>query len=186
MFVLFVAIADFGRIFATNIALEAATRDAAETIANQYLANPPGPLDTAPAATDPPSYYGALHTAGAAVVCAELRSQPNTNYDPGTQTCPDMPVVFACVHDGADTNCGVEASPGSGGLPASCTQMASTPTNAQSGTQPHARWVEVRVCYHFTPLISTSMVPLGDFWLQSTRTFIVPCYFRTGSATECG
>jgi len=186
LFVLFVAIADFGRIFAANIAVEAAARDAAEATANQYLANPPGSLDAPPVAADPSTYYGDLHAAAASVVCAELRSQLNTNYDPATKTCPDMPVVFACVHDSADTYCGIKASPGAGAVPSSCTQMSTPPSNSQSPGEPAARWVEVRVCYHFTPLISSSMVALGDFWLESTRTFVVPCYFRTGSATECG
>ena len=42
MLMMFIAIADFGRIFAAMITLESATRDAAEAAANQYLANPPG------------------------------------------------------------------------------------------------------------------------------------------------
>src|SRR5690554_6949879 len=45
LLILFVAIADFGRIFAAGVAIEAATRDAAEATANEYLSNPPGPLD---------------------------------------------------------------------------------------------------------------------------------------------
>jgi len=37
LLVLFLAVADFGRVFAASIAVEAATRDAAEATANQYL-----------------------------------------------------------------------------------------------------------------------------------------------------
>ena len=188
--ILFLAVADFGRVFAASIAVEAATRDAAEATANQYLADPPGPLDSpAPAPSVPDTYYGSLHglhAYGAGVVCAELRSQLNTNYDQSTQTCPDMPVVFVCVHDGADPSCDSEASPGSSGVPAGCTALATTPTNAQSLDQPSARWVEVRTCYHFTPLLNLPIFSLGDFWLQRTRDFTIPCYFRTGTPNECG
>ena len=41
LLIVFVAIADFGRIFAAGVDLEAATRNAAEATANEYLANPP-------------------------------------------------------------------------------------------------------------------------------------------------
>src|SRR6476659_2646329 len=52
LLMIFVAIADFGRIFAASIAIEAATRDAAEAVANRYVASWPGPLDQpAPAVT---------------------------------------------------------------------------------------------------------------------------------------
>lgn len=187
LLVLLVAVADFGRIFAAGIAVEAATRDAAEATANQYLANPPGPLDAAAAPTPPASsYYDPLHHYGAGVVCAELRDQLNTNYDPSTQTCPDMPVVFVCIHDGVDPSCASEASPGTAGVPADCTAVASSPTNAQSGDQPSARWVEVRTCYHFTSLLGLPILSFGDFWLQRTRNFTIPCYFRTGTPNECG
>lgn len=180
LLVLFGAVADFGRIFASGVTLEAATRDAAEATANQYLADPPGPLSS-PAPVPSTAYYNALHAYGASVVCAELRNQPNTNYDPSTQTCPDMPIVFVCIHDGADPSCASEASPGTAGVPAACTALAPAPTNSQSVDQPSARWVEVRTCYHFTLLLS-----VGDFWLQRTRNFTIPCYFRTGTPNECG
>ena len=39
---LFVAIADFGRVFAAGVVIEAAARDAAELVAEEYLRNPPG------------------------------------------------------------------------------------------------------------------------------------------------
>jgi len=72
LLILFIAIADFSRIFATSVAVEAATRDAAEAIANEYLSNPPGPLNIA-APTGNQPYYDALHTSAASVVCEELR-----------------------------------------------------------------------------------------------------------------
>jgi hypothetical protein len=184
LLMLFVTIADFGRIFATNIQLEAATRDAAESAANQYVAAPPGgqPLSS-PAPAGSTTYYGPLHAATARVVCSELRELPNTNFDSGTGTCPDMPVVFVCVHDGQDTDCGTAASPGSGGIPAGCTDMATPPTSSQVG---QARWVEVRTCYRFTATLHMPLFSLGDFWLQHTASFAIPCYFAIGSPSECG
>lgn len=181
LIVLFVAIADFGRIFATMIMIESATRDAAEAAANEYLANPPGPLD-APAPSGNQPYYDALHRSAADVVCAELRSLPNTNYDAGTNRCPDMPVVVVCVHDGQDAGCSTAAQPG-GTVPSQCTDFTPAATSDQGGTT--QRWVEVRTCYHFTPLLNVPVIPLGDFWLQRSRDFTIPCYFVLGTS-ECG
>lgn len=187
LLVLFIAIADFGRVFVAGVALEAATRDAAEAAANQYVAVPPGPLD-APAPAGDPTYYGALHTYGASVVCAEMRDLPSTNYDAGPPpTCPDMPLVIVCVHDGQDTDCTVPASAVTAGIPSKCNGFTPPPSSSQTtnpdGTQ--SRWVEVRTCYHFTALLSLPIFSLGDFWLQRTRNFTIPCWFALAGA-ECG
>jgi hypothetical protein len=188
---MFLAIADFGRIFASSIAIEAATRDAAEATANRYVSTPPGMLATPPVTLAQPapagdsSYYGPLHSYAAGVVCAELRDQPATNYDALTNSCPDMPIVMVCVHDGQDTDCGSVASPGSAPIPAGCALFNPAPTNVQLSSQPNARWVEVRTCYHFTAIINTPLFSLGDFWLQHTNDFTIPCYFAGGSA-QCG
>ena len=187
LLILFVGIADFGRVFVAGVALEAATRDAAEAAANQYLAAPPGPLGS-PAPTDNQPYYDALHTYAAGVVCAEMRDLPSTNYDPGPPpACPDMPLVMVCLHDGADPVCAMKASPGSGGIPASCGGFSPAPDNSQpanpDGTR--SRWVEVRTCYRFTALLSLPIFSLGDFWLERTRSFTIPCWFVMGGA-ECG
>jgi hypothetical protein len=198
LFILFVAIADFGRIFATGIELEAATRNAAEAAANQYVATPPGPLN----AVAPPgntAYYDPLHTYAASVVCAELRDLPNTNYDSNTSTCPnmvdtaspprtDMPVVIVCVHDAQDTSCANRADPGGGGIPPECTSLVTGPSNAQTtypdGTKP--RSVEVRACYQFTSILNLPLFSLGNVWLQDAATFDVPCYFALGTPQQCG
>lgn len=187
LLVLFVAVADFGRVFVAGVTLEAATRNAAEATANRYVATPPGPLD-APAPGGDQAYYDALHAYGAGVVCAEMRDLPGTNYDAGPPpTCPDMPVVVVCVHDGADGGCASQASAGGGGIPASCGDFTPSATSAQvtspDGTKP--RWVEVRTCYHFTPLLNLPLFSLGDVWLQRTRNFTIPCWFVLTGA-ECG
>ena len=186
LLVVFIAIADFGRIFAASIAVEAATRNAAEAAANQYLAVPPGPLSAA-APIGVPAYYNALRAYAAGVVCAELRDLPNTNYDSGTKTCPNMPLVMVCVHDGQDTGCGSLASPGSGGTPVDCGSFSPVPNNSQpvSG-QVGARWVEVRTCYRFTAILHVPLFSLGDFWIQRSRNFTIPCYFALGTPAECG
>jgi hypothetical protein len=181
LLVLIVAVADFGRIFATMIAVESATRDAAEAVANAYITTPPGPMSTA-APGGNPGYYTGLHTSAANVVCAELRDLPNTNYDTVSNTCPDMPAVLVCVHDGQDTGCHAAAQPG-GTIPSECTDLTSAPTSDQGGTT--QRWVEVRTCYHFTPLLNVAFFHLGDFWLQRSRNFTIPCYFVLGTS-ECG
>jgi hypothetical protein len=170
LLVLFIAIADFGRIFAAGIAVEAATRDAAEAVANEYLSNPPGPLDSpAPSGNQP--YYDNLHAYGQGVVCAELRGLPNTD-------CSGVPAVVICVHDGQDGACG-----SSTGNSASCGDFTPAATNSQNSTT--QRWVEVRTCYHFTPILQLPLFAFGDVWLQRTRNFTIPCYFVLGQ-DECG
>ena len=184
LLMLFIAVADFGRIFATIIALEAATRDAAEATANRYVSAYPGALDQ-PAPAGDPAYYAPLHAYAAGVVCAEMRTFPATNYDPATNTCPDMPVVIVCVHDAQDTECANRASPGTDPIPAECSVFNPAPNHDQLPGQPGARWIEVRACYHFTALLHLPLFSLGDFWLQRTNEFTIPCYFVLGSA-QCG
>jgi hypothetical protein len=194
LLIVFVAIADFGRIFAAGVDLEAATRDAAEATANEYLADPPGdPALTAaerlqlPAPGGNQPYYDKLHAYGAGVVCAELRGLPNTNYDSGTNTCPDMPVVIVCIHDSQDGGCGTPAQPGGGGIPGNCGDFTPPATSYQvtnpDSTKP--RWVEVRTCYKFTALLNNMpLFPFSEIWMQRTRTFTIPCYFALGEV-EC-
>ena len=186
LLVVFVAIADFGRFFAAGIAIEAATRDAAEAVANRYVAAyPPGATLDQPAPAGDTAYYAPLHAYAAGVVCAELRDLPNTNYDAGTNTCPNMPVVMVCIHDSQDTDCATLASPGGAGTPAGCDSFSPAPSNSQLAGQPGARWVEVRTCYHFTAILNMPLFSLGDFWIQRANEFAVPCYFVLGTA-ECG
>ncbi len=191
MLMMFIVMADFGRIFAAMITLESATRDAAEAAANLYIASAPGPLN-APAPAGVPSYYDALHTKAAQVVCNDMRGQPNTNYDSLTKTCPDMPLVMVCVHDSQDTSCSSLASPGSSTPPAQCTGFSPPPDKGQgaalqtpSSPPTRSRWVEVRTCYKFTAILNAPLFNLGDFWLQRTNQFTIPCYYVLG-LDECG
>jgi hypothetical protein len=181
MLVLFVAFADFGRIFANSLLLEAAARNAAELSSSEYLANPPGGTTLLAPSTGDAAYYDDLHRLIARSVCTETRELPNAIYDPGTATCPGMPLIRACVHDGVDPSCDGDVLGAT--IPAECGEMALPMSNSQSGSS--ERWVEVRLCYRFTSLIDVPLVSFGEFWLQRTRTFAIPCYFILGS-DPCG
>ena len=84
-----IVMADFGRIFAGMITLESATRNAAEAAANLYIAAAPGALN-APAPTGNPSYYDALHSKAAQVVCNDItasRTRTTTARRTPVRTC---------------------------------------------------------------------------------------------------
>ena len=183
LMILFVGIADFGRIFNAGVVLEASSRDAAEHSAQKYLANPPGdPSDppplrlSVPAPAPDPSYYVDLHADAAKVVCAESNIRPNT--DATGTTCPTWPAVAVCVHDGQDPICGTVPPGFNASPPPQCTQLAGTWSNAEPAAG--ERTVEVRACYRFTSILRLSLFSLGDFYLERTRTFTIPCYFATG------
>ncbi|HET7027389.1 MAG TPA: TadE/TadG family type IV pilus assembly protein [Candidatus Limnocylindrales bacterium] len=180
--ILFVGIADFGRIFNAGVIVEAATRDAAEHAAQKYIAAPPGNPSDPPAvrlAAPPPpadsSYYSDLHVDAAKAVCAESRQLPNADFSSGT--CATWPVVGVCVHDGADPICGVPPPGFAASHPAECGEL-DQPWDASAGSS--ERWVEVRTCYKFTALLRLPLFSLGDFYVQRTRSFAIPCYFATG------
>jgi hypothetical protein len=184
LIMLVVIVADFGRIFAASLTLEAATRDGAEVMANAYLANPPGGITVLnqPAPAGDSAYYAPLHALAARTVCNETADLANSAYDSATSTCAGMPVIEACIHDGQDTNCGIEAHGAS--VPPECGNLSTAPTNAHGGPDT-PRWTEVRVCYRFTAILNLPLLSFGDFWLQRTRTFVIPCYFVLGTS-ECG
>ena len=184
LILLFVAIADFGRVFTAGILLDAAARDGAEVAAFEYLRQPPGPLvDPAPSPPDA-AYYDDIHLKAARTVCAEMRDLPNTTSSGAD--CAPLPAIQVCIHDGQDPSCAQSPFPGGPAPPAECTLLTSPPTNAQEPPFGNKqRWVEVRVCYHFTMILHVPWVPLGDVWLQRTRTFVIPCYFALGYG-DCG
>jgi hypothetical protein len=180
LMVLLLGVADFGRVFAAGITLEAAARNGAEAVALERLHNPP----TTPG---DPAYYQALHNLAASTVCHEARSLPNTTYDAGPpESCPDMPIVAVCVHDGADPLCSEPAavSGNSGVVPPQCSQVLDTTnrTNDFPSGDTSSKFVEVRTCYRFTTLFNLHLrlpmsagMDLGDVWLQRTRTFVIDC-----------
>jgi hypothetical protein len=179
LLVLLLGVADFGRIFAAGITVEAAARDGAEAVALERLHNPP----TTPG---DPAYYQALHNLAARTVCHEARELPNTTYAAGPpEACPAMPVVAVCVHDDRDPLCAAADAIAlhSGAVPPGCADVLdpSNRTNT-SGGEASSHYVEVRACYHFTTLFDLHVslpfnagLNLGDVWVQRTRTFVVDC-----------
>ena len=181
MLMLFIGIADLGRVFAVGVVTEAATRDAAEVAAMAYLSDSPGTtgLDV-PVSGATSTEYVAIHNAAAAAVCQEMQALPNTA---GTgANCTGMPFIRVCIHDGADTDCASEAFGAS--IRAECPQTGGPMSNSQTGGYPQ-RWVEVRVCYQFTPILEAPIFNFGEIWVERTRAFVIPCYFSLG-AGDCG
>jgi hypothetical protein len=202
LLVLLVAIADFGRVFATGIAVEAAARNAAEVVSEDYLRNPPGDPALTPAqrlAAPAPtsgynSYYNDLALKAARTVCVELRSLPNTTYQSADGSCPSWPVVRVCIHDQTSNTggnqCGGSITPGfDASPPGECTSMPSpgdpgwNPT--MSGGSETSRYVEVRVCYLFTTILNLPIVP-SRIVFQNTRTFTIACFQDPSAAGNNG
>jgi hypothetical protein len=190
LLVLLLGIADFGRVFAAGISMEAAARNGAEAAAIERLRNKP-PVPGDPTET---SYYQGLHDLAARTVCHDAQLLPNTTYDAGPpESCPDMPVVAVCVHDDQDPLCSAAnaVSGHSGSVPPECAQILDTSnrTNA-SGGETSSKYVEVRACYHFTTLFNLHLqlpfgsgMNVGDVWLQRTRNFVIDC--PPGSVPTC-
>ena len=188
LIVLLVGTADFGRVFQAGITTEAAARDAAEAVAQEYLRNGPGAPprpqnEPAPLPADSDyngtTYYQALHDLAARTACREARVLANSTYTPddpltpGIQdTClspdeaanPSMPVIMTCVHDGVDPLCGDVAYGAT--VPPECTEFADAPTPAQAdlAVGEESRYVEVRVCYRFTTLLNLQDLALPFGW----------------------
>jgi hypothetical protein len=178
LLVLLLGLADFGRVFASSISLEAAARNGAEAAAQEYVQmsrnRPGGVLST--------DDYDHLHALAVEKVCEESVTLPNADTVGGA--C-GMPVVAVCIHDGSGDPgvCGGEAAT----APADCTALDSWDPllegAAPSGSSP-LPYVEVRVCYRFTTLFNLSNLQLpfgwglslGDFYLQKDRNFTVACY----------
>jgi Flp pilus assembly protein TadG len=191
LLVLLLGVADFGRVFSSGIALEAAARNGAEAAAQEYvqlLRNRTDPL------TSPD--YDRLHRIAIEEICGEAALLPSQAVS-GTGDCADisedvattltMPAVAVCIHDGADPFC-VDAQVTS--APAECSRMHSTtwspavagydPPDPTLGPLPY---VEVQLCYRFTTLMNADVdlpfgwgISLGDLWMERTREFVVACY----------
>lgn len=195
LLMLFVAIADFGRVFAASIVIEAAARNAAEVAAQDYLRNPPGdPMLTAAQrlavpAPNPgdPAYYDDLGLKAGRTACVETRNLPNTSYVAADGSCPEWPLIRVCVHDGvtAGNPCGNAISPGfQASTPSECDQVpppgdaAWNPSKAGGGVAPGdepSRYVEVRICYPFTAILNIPIMP-SRIILQRTRIFTIACF----------
>lgn len=184
LMILLLGVADFGRVFAAGITVEAAARNAAESGAIERLRTPPSSDSTTWDA-----YYDALHAGIARVACSESRLLPNTTFVEADSSCPTTPVIRACVHDDRDTRCGEPIAGFADPIPASCGRLADPWSNASGGAD-GSHYVEVRVCYRFTTLFNLHIalplnagLNLGDVWLQKDRKFIIDC--PPGAVSTC-
>jgi hypothetical protein len=175
LIVLFFGIADFGRVFAAGITVEATARNAAEAAAQEYLQIRRQP--TPPTTAD----YDRIHAMAQATVCEEADVLPEKTESGGVCS---MPVAAACIHDFAAELPGyAQCGQGASAAPAECTAMhASWPADEPAtGTLPY---VEVRVCYRFKTLFNIdglqlplgSGISIGDIYLERTRVFTVADY----------
>lgn len=176
LIVLLLGIADFGRVFTAGIVMEAASRNAAEAVAQEYLQLRRS--TTPPTATD----YDRLRDVALATVCEEAERLPDREMS--GSTCL-LPVAGVCIHDFASElgpdyvgRCGA----GSSGAPVECSDLSSwAATEPATGTLPY---VEVRLCYRFKTLwnLEELQLPLanglslGHVWLQRSNTFVVADY----------
>ena len=183
LLVLLLGIADFGRVFAAGIVLEASARNAAEAAAQEYLQL----ARNAP--TIDPADYQRVHDVAAEEVCREATHLDESDVD-ADGVC-DMPHVAICIHDvpadpddltppPGDPGCGDEAP----AAPPECWTMGDTWNNTKTDGADALAYVEVRVCYRFETLFNLSELrlplgwglSLGEVWLQRDRSFVVADY----------
>lgn len=181
MLMLFLGIGDLGRVFSTGVVAEAAARDAAEVAANMYLSDPPGTagLDAAVVGATADEYR-VIHQAAAEAVCQEVRPLPNTQGSGAN--CAGMPLIKVCVHDSVDPLCDSEVF--GAVVPPDCPGLNGASSNSQAGGGGQ-RWVEVRICYQFTPLLDVPLISFDAIWIERGRSFVIPCYFVLGTG-GCG
>ncbi len=183
LLILLLGVADLGRLFAAGIIVQAASRDAAEAAAQQYVQlAQSSPLDET-------AFYSALHDTAQEVACNESRQLMGvttasvTDAEANTYTGCTMPAVAVCVHDqgyvidGAaqpgDPTCGATAD---GTAPSGCTELQ--PSGAPD-TKPDVTglpYVEVRLCYRFDMLTQAPLFHIGPIWLQQASNFVAALY----------
>lgn len=193
LLILFLGVADFGRVFAAGISMEAATRNGAEAAAQEYvqIVRNKGSLTN--------SDYEHIHEVAVWAVCHEASLLPNfaaiggASTDPptpdGTVDSPcSSPAIGVCVHDAMGASFGPDpyCNENTPSVPTQCGTVSATRDSANlqgSGALPY---VEVRTCYRFStlnPVLASLKLPfgsglsLGDVYLQRTRDFTVACYY---------
>jgi hypothetical protein len=172
LLVMLLGIADFGRVFAAGITVEAISRNSAEAASQEYLQFRRGASPSSPST----AAYDAVYARAEEVACEEAETLANVAVSGGDCV---MPVIGTCIHDQWGDHCG----PRSASPPSECTQMASWPPSLQdqAGGLPY---VKVWTCYRFTTLMNLAdldlpfgwSLSLGDVWLQIDRTFSVADY----------
>lgn len=169
LLILLLGVADLGRLFAAGIVVQAASRDAAEAAAQEYVQ----------LAQSSSVNYTELHATAQRVACDEAQQLAGVTSD-----CTNSPFAVAvCIHDQGyviggtsqpgDPNCGAVAA---GSPPTACTQL-----------QPGAGWnsaldstglpyVDVRLCYRFDMLTQAPLLHVGPIWLQQSSNFVAAVY----------
>jgi len=174
LLVLLLGVADFGRVFAAGIIVEASARNAAEAAAQEYLqlrrnSAPPTSAD-----------YDRIRDIAFATVCDEAERLPDRT---GAGAACVSPAVGMCIHDDPAElpgygGCGATTASADG----ACTALSGWDPGKPTGRLPY---VEVRVCYQFRPLFTAlgnlelplaSGINLGSIWLQKDRSFSVADY----------
>jgi hypothetical protein len=171
LLVFLLGVADFGRVFADGIALEAATRNSAEAAAQEYMqlcSQYPGSDCGLLVQGD----YDSLHALALEVGCREADRLTNVQETAGNCT---NPLIAVCVHDdntGDATSCGQEAL----AAPAECSHMSDAWSAVRAGPVDGRPYVEVRMCYLFEPLIPLTKDWWGSVRLQKENNFAVTNY----------
>jgi hypothetical protein len=176
LLVLLLGIADFGRVMAAGITIEAAARDGAEAAAQEYVQrqrNDPAPLT----GTD----YDEIREIAHQVACEEASRLPNRA---GSGTTCTMPVTAVCIHDdeapGDSGGCGTS----SGTVDPACTLLSEPWDYSDQIGSGNLPFVEVRICYRFTTLFNlvdlqlplAQGISVGEVWLQRDRSFVAGDY----------
>ena len=173
LMVFLLGVADFGRVFADGIALEAGARDSAEAAAQEYLQLCRKYVSTDPTCANglQTADYASLHALVRQVGCRESERLTNLVAPGGNCTNPTFAL---CIHDDnqGDLGCGQEA-PAPGGP---CYEMDATWSRTRFGPVGGRPYAEVRVCYRFDPLFTFAFGNFGTVWLQKANTFAVTNY----------
>ena len=188
LLILLLGVADLGRVFTAGIVIQAASRDAAEAAAQQYVQLSRG------STMDSPALYQALHATAERVACAEaerlsgVATFPST-YPAGTSwvNC-SPPAIAVCVHDTGvtfngstepgDTDCDGHtfSFESTGSVPAGCTLFGGSVPPSPPPDPSGLPYVEVRMCYPFSMLLQTQILPIGPIYLQQSSSFVAATY----------
>jgi hypothetical protein len=171
LLVFLLGIADFGRVFADGIAVEAAARNSAEAGAQEYL-QLCGKYAGGDCSLLVQADYDSLHDLALEVGCREAERLTNVQESGGACT---NPLIAVCVHDdnsGDANNCGQEAL----GAPADCSHMSDAWSASRAGPLDGRPYVEVRMCYLFEPIVPLTEGWWGTVRLQRENNFAVTNY----------
>ena len=173
LLILFLGIADLGRLFAAGIIVQAASRDGAEAAAQEYVQL------TRDSTITPTTLYTTIDAKAASVACAESQRLTGVTVD-SSGDCT-MPVIASCVHDlGYTVNGAAEpGDPNCGSYPAgadvtSCSHLTQSWSTALDPTG--LPYVEVRMCYRFDMLTQLPLLHFGPLYLEQTSTFVAAVY----------